>query len=431
MIAVGIIGICILLILFFLGMPLAFAMALVGFFGFAFLSSLGAAFTIIGQDIFEQFSSYSLSVIPMFILMGSFAFASGIGQKLYEAAYIWLGHLRGGLTMATILACSGFASVSGSSVATAATIGQISLSEMKKYHYDDALATGSVAAAGSIGILIPPSAPLIIYGFLAQQSISELFAAGILPGILLTLLFLITNYVICLRNPTLGPPGPSTTLRRKTKALSGVIEAIILFCIVIGGLIVGWFTPNQAGAIGAAAVLLLGLAKRSIRLEVFWQSCKAGLRTSCMVLFLITGAIIFGHFLALSKIPFILASIIGGLPLPPVIIIAFILLIWFIGGWFMDSMSLLVLLLPIFLPMLNDLGIDLVWFGILLILVGEAGVITPPVGVNVFTIKGIAPDVSLVTIFKGIFPFLGAIILCMIIVIIFPIIVRIMPNLLK
>ena len=427
-ITIGIIGIGVLLVMFLLRMPIAFAMALVGLAGFAYLTTPEAALSLLARDIFDYFSSHPLSVIPMFILMGSFAFAAGISKRLYATTYTWIGQLRGGLTMATVLACAGFAAICGSSTATAATMGKIALPEMKKYNYDDTLATGTIAAAGTLGILIPPSTVLIVYGFLTEESIGKLFMAGILPGILLSLFFVLTVALICLRNPALGPPGTPTRWRQKLGALTGLIETIILFLLAIGGLFLGWFSPTQAGAIGAGGALVIGLARRELSWRTFFEATKDGLRTSCMVIFIITGAVIFGHFMAVSRIPFMLADWVGGLPLPPMGIIGVIVFIFFVGGFFMDSMALIVLLIPILFPVLISLDIDLIWFGVIIVLVGEMGVITPPVGVNVFVIKGIAPDIPIETIFKGIFPFLGALIICTIILIAFPQIATFLPS---
>ena len=425
---VGIVGIALLLFLFLIRMPVAFTMAFVGFVGFAYLSSIEAAMAILAQDVFETLSSYPLSVIPMFILMGSFAFASGISERLYQTSYAWVGHLRGGLTVATVVACSGFAAISGSTAATAATMGKIALPEMKKYGYDDKLATGTVASAGTLGILIPPSTVLIVYGILTEESIGKLFVAGILPGILLTFFFIITVILLCWRNPELGPPGPKTTFKEKIKSLSGIIEAIILFGLTIGGLFLGWFSPTQAGAIGAAGALAIGIVRRKLTFKKLFDSTKDGLRTACMVMFIITGATVFGHFLAISNIPYALAEWVGNLPIPPMAVMGVMICIYFLGGFFMDSMALIVVTIPIFFPVVLRLGFDPIWFGVIIVLVGEMGVITPPVGVNVFVIKGIAPDVPLDKIFRGIFPFLGALILLTILVTLFPQIVTFFPN---
>ena len=425
----GLVGIVALLFLFLLQVPIAFSMALVGFVGYAYLSDIDPAFAILSQDIFDTFTSYPLSVIPMFILMGSFAHASGISKRLFSTTYTWVGNLRGGLTIATVLACAGFAAICGSTAATAATMGKIALPEMKKYKYDDALATGTVAAAGTLGILIPPSTVLIVYGILVEESIGKLFVAGIVPGIILSLLFVATVAILCARNPALGPPGPSTTWTEKLKATKGIIEAVILFLLAIGGLMLGWFSPTQAGAIGAGGALLIGLVRRQLTWKNFLETGKDGLRTSCMVLFIIAGAVVFGHFLAISTIPFILADWVGSLPIHRLAVISIIILIYFLGGFFMDSMALIVVTIPIFYPIVQKLGFDPIWFGVIIVLTGEMGVITPPVGVNVFVIKGIAPEVPLNTIFRGIFPFLYAIILLTVLVVLFPKIATFLPSL--
>jgi C4-dicarboxylate transporter DctM subunit len=425
----GIVGIVLLLVLFLLRMPVAFAMAFVGFVGFAYLSGSEPALHLLAQDIYEQFSSYPLSVIPMFILMGDFAFASGISKRLYDTTYTWVGALRGGLTIATVLACAGFAAICGSTAATAATMGRIALPQMKKYNYDNTLATGTVAGAGTLGILIPPSTVLIVYGILVEESIGKLFIAGILPGIVLSLLFVAVVVILCLRNPELAPPGEPTTWIAKFKATTGILPATVLFVLAIGGLFLGWFSPTQAGAIGAGGALLIGLIRRELTWEKFFEAGKNGLRTGCMVLFIITGAVVFGHFMAVSSIPFLLADWVGNLPIPPVAVIAVITFIFFIGGFFMDSMALIVVLIPIFYPLVLKLNFDPIWFGVIVVLVGEMGVITPPVGVNVFVIKGIAPEIPLETIFRGIIPFLAGLIILTIILFIFPQLATFLPSL--
>ena len=427
----GIAGIVILLLLFLLRMPVAFAMAFAGLLGFAYLGGLESALTLLAQDIFETFSSYPLSVIPLFILMGSFAFASGISQRLYKTSYTWVGQMRGGLTLATVLACAGFAAICGSTAATAATMGRIALPEMKKYGYDDVLATGTVAAAGTLGILIPPSTVLIVYGILTEESIGKLFVAGILPGAILSLFFVVTVILLCMRKPDIGPPGPATTWKEKMRAITGIIEAILLFILTIGGLFLGWFSPTQAGAIGASGALLIGVIRGRLKLKIAIEAAKDGLRTACMVLFIITGATIFGHFMAISNIPFVLADWVGNLPLPPMAVMGVMIFIYFIGGFFMDSMALIVVTIPIFFPIVLKLGLDPIWFGVMIVLVGEMGVITPPVGVNVFVIKGIAPDIPLHHIFRGILPFLVALIVLTILLMIFPSVATFLPGLVR
>jgi tripartite ATP-independent transporter DctM subunit len=429
--AVGVLGIVALLLLFLLRVPIAFSMATAGFAGFAYLSGIDPALSLLSQEIFDTFSSYPLSVIPMFILMGSFAYASGISERLFSTTYTWVGGLRGGLTMATVLACAGFAAICGSTAATAATMGKIALPEMKKYRYDQTLATGTVASAGTLGILIPPSTVLIVYAILTEESIGQLFIAGIVPGIILSLMFVAVVAILCARDPKLGPPGKATTWGAKVKATKGVVDAALLFLLAIGGLMLGWFSPTQAGAIGAAGALAIGLVRRTLTWKEFVATGTDGLLTSCMVLFIIAGAIVFGRFMAVSQLPFMLAEWVGNLPIHRMAVMAVILLIYFVGGFFMDSMAFMVVTLPIFFPIVQKLGFDPIWFGVMMVLLGEMGVITPPVGVNVFVIKGIAPEVPLNQIFRGIFPFLYALILLTIVILIFPETATFLPRLVK
>lgn len=426
---IGVIGIVILVALFLLRMPVAFAMIFVGFTGFAYLTGFEPALKILAQDFYETLTSHPISVIPMFVLMGSFAFAADISTQLYRTTYTWVGQFRGGLTMATVFACTGFSAISGSTAATAATMGKIALPEMRKYKYDDSLATGTIAAAGTLGIMIPPSGGLILYGILVEESIAKLFVAGILPGIILSIFFVCVVAFLCLRNPQLGPAGDPTTWKEKIKSLTGIFEAVILFLLSVGGLFLGWFSPTQAGAIGAGGTLLIGLIRRKITWDRFINSAKDGLRTSCMILFIITSAMVFGHFMAMSGIPFMLADWVGGLPLPRMAIMGIIMLIFFMGGFFMDIAGILVVMIPIMFPVVTKLGYDPIWFGIICTLLGEMGVITPPVGINVFVIKGISEDIPLGTIFRGILPFLLAIILLTILITIFPGIATFLPSL--
>lgn len=428
-VTIGLIGIVVLVLIFLLGMPVGFAMAFVGLAGFCYLVSPEAGLSILARDVFSNFSSYSLTVIPMFVFMGSIAFASGMSRRLYAAGYTMFGQMRGGLAIATIAACAGFAAMCGSTNATAAAMGRVSLPEMKRYNYDDSLATGSVAAAGSLGILIPPSTIFIIYGILTGESIGKLFIAGVLPGILLASLFIAVVVLLCLRKPSLAPAGAPTSLKEKLAGLSGIIEMLILFALVIGGLFMGWFSPTQAGAAGAFGALLIGLARRQLNWQGFLFAIKDALRITCMVMVIVTGAIVFGHFIAVAKIPIVLAGWVGGLTLPTTAIIGLIILLYLIGGCFMDALALITLTIPIIFPLVLTLGFDPIWFGVIIVLVTEMGVITPPVGVNVYVIKGIAKDVPLETIFKGIFPFLGALIVAVGILIAFPQIATFLPSL--
>jgi len=428
-IVVGLIGIVVLIAVFLLGMPIGFAMAFVGFIGFSYLVSLPAGLSIIARDVFYNFSSYSLTVIPMFVFMGSIAFASGMSRRLYDAGYLLLGRMRGGLAMATVAGCAGFAAMCGSTNATAAAMGRVSLPEMKRYDYADSLATGCVAAAGSLGILIPPSTIFIIYGIMTEQSIGKLFVAGVFPGLLLAGLFTLVVALLCWRNPSLAPIGEVTSWNEKLSGLVGISEMLLLFIFVIGGLFLGWFSPTQAGGAGAAGALLIGLARRQLTWQGFLDAVKDALRITCMVMVIVTGAIIFGHFMAVTKIPLVLADWVVGLPLPTAAIMGVIVLIYLLGGCFMDALALITLTIPIFYPVVLALGFDPIWFGVIIVLVTEMGVITPPVGVNVYVIKGIAKDVPLETIFKGVLPFLGALLVAVGILMAFPQIATFLPDL--
>jgi C4-dicarboxylate transporter DctM subunit len=427
-VAVGLIGIGVLVVTFLIGMPVGFAMAFVGMAGFCYLVSPDAGLSLLARDFFANLSSYSLTVIPMFIFMGSIAYASGMSRRLYEAGYTVFGQMRGGLAMATIAACAGFAAMCGSTNATAAAMGRVALPEMKRYNYNDSLATGCVAAAGSLGILIPPSTIFIIYGIMTEQSIGKLFIAGVLPGILLAGLFIAVVVILCKRNPSLAPGGAPTSWKQKLAGLAGVIEMVVLFALVIGGLFLGWFSPTQAGAAGAFGALLIGLGRRQLTWKGFVFAIKDSLRMTCMVMIIVTGAIIFGHFMAVAKLPLVLSEWVGGLPLPPMAIMGVIVLLYLVGGCFMDALALITLTVPIIYPVVLVLGFDPIWFGVIIVLVTEMGVITPPVGVNVYVIKGVAEDVPLETIFRGIFPFLAAIIVAVIILMIFPQIATFLPS---
>lgn len=428
---VGLIGLAILVIALFSRMPVGFVMALVGFLGFSYLVSLEGGLRLFAKDIFVIFGSYSLTVIPLFILMGQIAFHAGISRRLYDSAYTFLGHFPGGLAMATIGACAGFAAICGSTNAAAATMATVALPEMKRYKYSMELATGSVAAGGSLGILIPPSVIFIVYGIMTEQSIGKLFAAGILPGILLSILFILTIYIRVRIKPVLGPPGPKTSLREKLQSLSGVIEMLLIFGLVMGGLFKGFFTPTEAGAAGAFITLMLAVGRRHISWEKFLVAIWESVRISCMVLVIVAGATVFGHFLAVTRIPYILADWVAGLPLPPWAIMGLIVSIYLIGGCFMDSLAMILLTIPIFYPVAVNLGYDPIWFGVIIVLITEMGVITPPVGVNVYVVSGVAKDVPLEVIFKGILPLLGALIVCNIILIIFPQIALFLPSLMR
>jgi len=430
-ITVGLIGLVILVIVLFSRMPVGFVMALVGFLGFTYAVSLEAGLRLLAKDFLDIFSSYSLTVLPLFIFMGQIAFHAGISRRLYDSAYTFLGHFPGGLAMATIGACAGFAAICGSTNASAATMATVALPEMKRYKYGTSLATGTVAAGGSLGILIPPSVIFIVYGIMTEQSIGKLFAAGILPGILLSSLFILTIYIHVRLKPALGPPGPKTSLMEKGRSLWGVIEMLLIFGLVMGGLFKGFFTPTEAGAAGAFITLMLATGRRQISWEKFLMAIWESVRISCMVLVIVAGASVFGHFLAITRIPYVIADWVANLPLPPWAIMGVICFIYLIGGCFMDSLAMILLTIPIFFPVAVGLGYDPIWFGVIIVLITEMGVITPPVGVNVYVVSGVAKDVPLEVIFKGILPLLGALIVCNIILIIFPQIALFLPSLIR
>ncbi len=403
----GIVGIVILIILLFSGMHIGVGMGLIGFLGFAYLSGFNSALGVLKTVPYSTFSQFDLSVIPLFILMGAFAFNAGLSEDLYRAVYKWLGHLRGGLAMATVGACACFAAISGSSLATAATLGSVALPEMKKYNYDPALATGSVAAGGTIGILIPPSVILVIYGIITELSIGKLFLAGFIPGILEAIFYMITISILTKINPSLGPRGPKTTIGEKFIALSKTWEVFFLFLLVIGGIYLGVFTPNEASGVGAFGAFIFGLLRKKIKWKNFKESFIDTGKTTGMIFLIIFGAMLLGYFLSVAKLPSELARFVSELPVNRYVILIMILIVFLLLGCIMDSMAIVLLTVPIFYPLILKLGFDPIWFGILVTRMTEIGLITPPVGLNVYIIKGIS-DVPMGTIFKGITPFLIA-----------------------
>ena len=404
---IGIIGIGVLLIVLFSRIPIGPGMALVGFAGFAFLSGMGPALGVLRQVPFEIFSEYNLSVVPLFILMGSFSMTAGLSEDLYRVAYKWLGHLKGGLAMATVGACAFFAAISGSSVATAATMATVALPEMRRYKYAPSLATGSIAAGGSIGILIPPSVILIIYGVIAQQSIGKLFLAGFIPGVLEAVFYIFTIVVLVQINPHLGPRGPQTNFRDKMISMVRVWEVVLLFLCVIGGIYAGVFTPTEAAGVGAFGAFFFALIRKRLTLPNFKESVTDTTRNTGMVFIIILGAMILGYFLSITRLPFEMASLIADLPVNRYIILTFILLLLAMLGCIMDSMAIVLLTVPIFFPVILGLNFDPIWFGILVVRVTEMGLITPPVGINVYIIKGISNE-PMGTIFRGVIPFIMA-----------------------
>ncbi|MDD2316181.1 MAG: TRAP transporter large permease [Desulfobacterales bacterium] len=428
---VGLIGIFALLILIFSKMPVGFLMALIGFVGFGFLVSFEASLNLIARDVFAVFGSYNLTVIPLFVFMGQIAFHSGISARLFDTAYKFMGHLPGGLAIATVWACAAFSAICGSTNATAATMAAATLPEMKRYNYKAGLATGVVAAGGSLGILIPPSVIFIVYGIMTEQSIGKLFIAGIIPGILLTLLFIATIVIWVMLKPDLAPRAQRATFREMIASLSGLVETLLLFLLVMGGLFAGFFTPTEAGGIGAFGTLALAVIKRNLTWKGFIAALFETTRISCMILVIVAGATIFGHFLAVSRIPFDIANWISGFDLPPYVIMFFIILVYLVGGCFIDALALIMLTVPIFYPVITHFGYDPIWFGVIIVLITQIGIITPPVGINVYVVNGVARDVPLEVIFKGVVPFLIALIIGTFLLIPFPQIALYLPSLIR
>lgn len=427
-IQIGIIGCLIMVLLFALSVPVAVAMVAVGTVGFAVLNSPAAALNILVADFYESFTSYSFTTMPLFTLMGTLCFYSKVSTKLYDCAYKILGAVRGGLAIATVAACALFGAISGSSNAAAATMGKVTLPEMKRYKYDDSLATASVASAGCLGILIPPSGILIIYGVMTEQNISKLFAAGIVPGIILTILMCIAVGLTCKKHPDYGPAGEKTTFQEKMKSLTGILDMAILFVLVIGGMMIGWFTPTQAGAIGAAGAFALGRIRGTLSLRDAWRAIHETVEMSCMVMAIVAGATVFGHFMAISRIPSTLAATVAGLNVPAFVIMLLIMGVYLLGGCFMDSLALIMLTVPVFYPVITKLGYDPIWFGIIIVIVASMGLITPPVGLNVYIIGNQCPDIPLPVIFKGIWPYLGCMVILAGLLLAFPEIAIWLPN---
>lgn len=427
----GILGFVALVVLIFLRIPVAFVMAIVGFAGFGLLVSWNASLSLIARDFFSVFSSYNLTVIPLFVLMGQVAHHSGMSGRLFNTAHKFMGHLPGGLAIATVGACAGFSAICGSTSATAATMASVALPQMKKYNYDPALATGVVAAGGGLGILIPPSTIFIIYGIMTEQSVGKLFMAGVLPGFLLTISFILTILIWTRLRPGICEKTPAATWKEKLASLSGVVETLILFILVMGGLFAGLFTPTEAAAIGAFGTLLIALIGGHLSLRGFVRSLDETTRISCMIFAIVAGATVFGHFLAVTGIPANVGTWVSTLPLPPPVIIALILLVYLVLGCLMDSLAMIMLTIPIFFPVVITLGYDPIWFGVIIVLVTGMGVITPPVGINVYVVAGVARDVPLEVIFRGTSYLLIALIATTALLVLFPQIATCLPSLMK
>jgi tripartite ATP-independent transporter DctM subunit len=428
-ITAGIVGSGLLLFLLLLGMPIAFVMMFVGFLGISFLTSVNTALPVVARTVYETASYYPYTIIPLFILMGGFAGNAGLTQELYQTFDKWFRKLPGGLGIATIASCAGFAALSGSSVAGAAAMGTIALPEMRRFNYAPRFATGVVAAGGTLSFLIPPSLGFVVYGMLTEQSIGKLLIAGILPGILLSLAYISVIFVEVKINPTLAPLTPgNVNWKEKLSALSGIWETLVVFLLVMGGIYLGFINPTEAGAIGAFALLVIVLLKRRLTIRNLSTSLLEALRISVMVLFLVAGANVFSYFLALSTIPAAVSTWMTGLEVSRYLILSVILVIYLILGCFLDAISMMVLTMPVIFPVIKALGFNPIYFGVICVLMMEAGLITPPVGLNVYTLAGVAKDVPLEEIFRGALPFLVSIISIVILITIFPKIALFLPG---
>ena len=426
----GVLGIVSVIVLIFLGVNLGLAMAAVGFVCFALATNFSAAFGLFRTVPFTNAVSYSLSVIPLFILMGQFAYYSGISHSLYDATDKWLSRMKGGQCVATIATAAGFAAICGSATATAATLGTLALPSMRKYNYDDGLSAACIAAGGGIGILIPPSTAFIVYAMAATQSVGRLFAAGIMPGLLLTTLYIITIQIICAINPKLAPSsGVKYSWGEKFKSLLGALPIGILFIIVIGGIFAGIFTANEAAAIGALAGLIITALKRRLTVKILIQALVDSIKVTAMIFMIFIGAYIFGYFLTVTMIPKTLAGFVAGLQVRPYIVICVIMLVYLGLGCIMDTMAMVLLTVPIFLPIVEQLGFDPVWFGVMIVIMMQQGAMTPPVGMNVYVVAGIARDIPMPKIFKGCVPFVIAVFVAALLILVFPQIALWLPNL--
>ena len=425
---IGLLGIAAMLVLLALRMPIGVAMLLVGAAGFAVLHGPQNALFMLGSYPYGSAAVYELAVIPLFVLMGNAAAVSGMGRDLFAAAYAWVGHWRGGLSSATIVSCAGFAALSGSSVASAVTMGRICLPEMFRYGYDARLATGTVAAGGTLGILIPPSTAFIVYAILTEESIGRLLLAGFLPGILLTVLFMITISIWTRFRPELGPRGPVVARGERIRALGQAGPMTTIVAATIGGIYLGVFTPSEAAAVGAFLALLYALYKRTLGGGAFMSLLLETVNITAFVFLVLVGALIFGPFLALSGLPQAVAEWLTSFNLPSVVILIILMAVYVVLGMFLEGFSILVLTLPIVVPIMKALNYDLIWFGVLMVIVLEMGLISPPVGINVFVVKGLVPDVPLTQVFAGIMPFWLAMIVCLALIIAFPQIALFIPQ---
>ena len=414
------VGFAAFLILAFLRVPMAFAMGIVGFVGVGYMLNFNVAAAMIGQITYETGLSYTLSVIPLFILMGNFVVRAKLSDELYHAAYCFLGHLRGGLAMSTVLACAGFGAICGSSIATAATFTKVSYPSMRRYGYSDALAAGSIAAGGTLGILIPPSVIMVIYGIMTETSIGKLFIAGIIPGLVATVLLCLAVVWITRRDPAAGPPAEPHSWAERMDALRYVWPVIALFVLVIGGIYVGAFTATEGAGIGAGGAFLFALARRALNWRVLIDVLVESARTTSMLFMILIGALMFASFVNYTSMPADLKAFVSLFKATPVVVVIAICAIYVILGTAMEELSMILLTVPLFFPVVTSLGYDPIWFGVIVVIVVQIGLISPPVGMNIFVVKNLLRHLSISTVFRGVTPFTVALIALLAVMVAFP-----------
>lgn len=425
---IGFIGLIVMFILMFLRVPIAISMAIPAFIGIIYLRDVKVLFTAIETIVWNHSFSYTLVTIPMFVLMGEFLFVSGISSELFTVFRNWFGKFRGGLALGTIGASAVFAAASGSSLATTGTMGVIASKEMKDAGYASTLASGSIVAGGTLGILIPPSTMFIIYGMMTEQSIGKLLIAGIVPGILLTLLFMLTVYISVLFNPKLAPKGETTSWRDRFTSLRHVMWILVLFALVIGGMYAGWFSPTEAAGVGAFGAFAISLIRRKLSWNTLIEAMLRTLRTTGFLFAIMLSAFILNYFMAITKLPMILADFLTGLNLSSGAIFFLIVLMYIALGAVMDTFAMIVVTIPIVLPLVQALGFDLIWFGVIIVLVVEMALISPPIGMNCFVLKGVVDDLELSDIFKGALRFMIPILALIVLLYFFPDIALFLPN---
>jgi tripartite ATP-independent transporter DctM subunit len=427
-ITVGILGLVVLLFLFSTGIELGFAMALVGFAGFAYLNGAQAAMNLLGRDVFDVITNYGYTVFPLFILMGTIGFNAGIAERLYDSAHKFTGHIPGGLAMATVMGATAFKAICGSSAATSATFACVAIPEMDRFGYSRKLSPGIVATVGTLGVIIPPSVTLIIYGILTEQSIGQLFLAGIIPGLIIALLFLGLIFLWARTRPQDAPRSDRSTWKERMRSLPEAAWVVVVFILVVGGIMTGFFTPTEAGGVGTFAILILAIIRGRLSLKSYATSLYEALRTSGMILMLIIGSTVLGHFIAVTNIPQATADWVAGLAINRYIILILIGFVYLIGGSFIDDLAFMILATPIFYPVVLELGFDLVWFGISLGVVLMIGVVIPPVAVCVFVVKNITNE-PMGMIYKGVAPFLFSLVIVWALLFVFPQLALWLPSL--